>query len=161
MAGERKCSRPSRIYRGAVRPRGLIGFKTAVNLRSSEIASLNFATKTKLINSPGCCRPLKELFGLIGIDFYPTNMPPKSSQWNLCLPLRPTVLRNWNELSNNFTGWPSQNVGACRVATLDAVVPAEQHNTHWRCLQNRLQFGTGHPQFSGPFVYFVSSSFCV
>jgi hypothetical protein len=25
---------------------------------------------------------LKGLFGLIGIDFYPTNMPPKSSQWN-------------------------------------------------------------------------------
>jgi hypothetical protein len=29
----------------------------------------------KMINSPGCCRPLKGLFGVIGIDFYPINLP--------------------------------------------------------------------------------------
>src|SRR3981081_2237324 len=29
----------------------------------------------KMINSPGCCRPLKGLVGVIGIDFYPTSMP--------------------------------------------------------------------------------------
>src|SRR3981081_3786980 len=28
----------------------------------------------KMINSPGCCRPLKGLVGVIGIDFYPTSM---------------------------------------------------------------------------------------
>src|SRR3977135_1783 len=29
----------------------------------------------KMINSPGCCRPLKGLVDVIGIDFYPASMP--------------------------------------------------------------------------------------
>src|ERR1700686_5321760 len=29
----------------------------------------------KMINSPGCCRPLNGLLAVIGIDFYPTRTP--------------------------------------------------------------------------------------
>jgi hypothetical protein len=28
-----------------------------------------------MINSPGCCRPLKGLSAVIGIDFHPINLP--------------------------------------------------------------------------------------
>src|SRR5207253_6327287 len=59
-------------------------------------------------------------------------------------------LEDGNGTPRDLVGFPSKDAFECRIAALDGLIPAEQGNADWRRIQNRLQLGSGPPQFHRP-----------